>query len=68
MAIGDDAVAAGMTLVTGTSPAASLDTFDNETRDYIARYAKRTGLLIDIWVQATAPAHKVGRVWIKTSS
>lgn len=64
MAIGDDAVAAGMTLVIGTQAASDLDTFENQTRDYVAQYAKRTGVLIDIWVQSAAPAHKSGRVWI----
>lgn len=65
MATGDDAVAAGMALVVGTSMANTLDTEDNLTRDYIARYAKRNrDNLIDIWVQSTAPAHKTDRVWI----
>lgn len=64
MATGDDAVAAGMALVVGTSLANTLDTEDNLTRDYVAQYAKRTGPLIDIWVQSTAPAHKANRVWI----
>lgn len=68
MAVGDDAVAAGMALVAGTSMANTLDTEDNLTRDYVARYAKRNAdNLIDIWVQPTAPAHKAGRVWIKNS-
>jgi hypothetical protein len=35
-ATGDDALAAGMTLVQGTSPASDLDLFDNQTRDYVA--------------------------------
>lgn len=66
MATGDDAVAAGMALVVGTSMANTLDTEDNLTRDYVARYAARNrDNLIDIWVQSTAPAHKVNRVWIK---
>ena len=67
MATGDDALAAGMVLVQGTSLANTLDTEDNLTRDYVAQYAKRAGPLIDIWVQPAAPAHKVGRVWIKTT-
>lgn len=65
MATGDAAVAAGMTLVNGGSLASDLDKFDNETRDYIATYATRSGPLIDVHVSATAPAHKTGRVWIK---
>ncbi len=37
MAIGDDAVAAGMSVLTGTEPANTLDTEINRTRDYIAQ-------------------------------
>lgn len=37
MAIGDDAVAAGMDLVSGSAPANTLDTEENKTRDYIAQ-------------------------------
>lgn len=37
MAIGDDAIAAGMDLVPGSAPANTLDTEDNKTRDYIAQ-------------------------------
>lgn len=36
MATGDDATAAGMALVPGTGAAKDLDTYDNQTRDYIA--------------------------------
>lgn len=67
MATGDAAVAAGMRRVLGTELANTLETVEMETRDYIATYATRNGSLIDIWVQAAAPAHKVNRVWIKTS-
>jgi len=66
-ATGDEAVAAGMVTVPGTDPVTNGEDEINKTRDYIALYAKRTGPLIDIWVQPTAPAHKAGRVWIKTT-
>jgi hypothetical protein len=66
-AVGDSAVAAGMALVASTALVSLGDDDENQTRDYIANYAKRTGPLIDIWVQASAPAHKAGRVWIKTT-
>lgn len=42
MATGDDALAAGMTLVPGAGLAKDLDTYDNETRDFIARFWNRT--------------------------
>jgi hypothetical protein len=67
MAIGDDAAAAGMALVAGGALANTLDTEENLTRDYIAQRAKRNSPTIDIYVQPSAPAHAVGRVWIKTS-
>ena len=38
MAIGDDALAEGMTLVQGTQPANNMDEFENEGRDYIAQF------------------------------
>lgn len=41
MATGDAALAAGMTLVPGTAQAHDLDTFDNETRDFIAQFFGR---------------------------
>jgi hypothetical protein len=37
MAIGDDALAAGMDLVLGSELANTLDTIENQTRDYIAQ-------------------------------
>lgn len=64
-AIGDGAVAAGMTLVPATEGVTQGDDRINETRDYIALYAARSGPLIDIFVGATDPGHKVGRVWIR---
>jgi len=67
LAVGDAAVAAGMALVPGTDAVNRGDDEINQTRDYIANYAKRTGPLIDIWVGPTAPAHKAGRIWIKTT-
>lgn len=45
MAIGDDALAAGMDLVLGTALANTLDTEENKTRDYIAQ---RTNLITPI--------------------
>ena len=63
----DAAVAAGMEVVASTEAVMNGEDEVNLTRDYVAQYAKRTGPLIDIWVQATAPAHKAGRVWIKTT-
>jgi hypothetical protein len=66
-AVGDDAVAAGMAKVAGGGAVRDGDDEINLTRDYIAQRAKRTGPQIDIWVQPTAPAHAVGRVWIKTA-
>lgn len=41
MATGDEALAAGMTLVPGTGQAKDLDQYDNETRDYLARFFGR---------------------------
>ena len=67
-AIGDGAAAAGMALVSGGAMANTLEDIENQTRDYIALYAKRTGALIDIWVQTAAPAHKVDRIWGKKST
>jgi len=67
MANGDNAAAAGMDIVPGTAQVRLGYDEINKTRDYVAAYATRTGPLIDIWVQATAPAHKAGRVWIKTT-
>lgn len=67
MATGDAAVAAGMRRVLGTELANTMETIEMETRDYIAAYAARSGSLIDIWVQTAAPAHKIGRVWIKST-
>jgi len=40
---------------------------ENKGRDYVAFYANRnTANLLDLWVGPTAPAHKAGRIWIKT--
>lgn len=66
-AAGDDAAAAGMAIVAGNAPVRDGENEINLTRDYIAQRAKRTGPQIDIWVQPTAPAHAVGRIWIKTA-
>ena len=41
MATGDTALAEGMNLVPGTGQAKDLDTYDNETRDYIAKFFRR---------------------------
>ncbi|MCR2785441.1 MULTISPECIES: hypothetical protein [unclassified Microbacterium] len=65
MAIGDDAVAAGMAAMTGGEDADTLDTEMNKTRDYIAQRTKRTSPNLDFWVQSAAPAHADYRVWIK---
>lgn len=67
MANGDAAIAAGMVIVPGTAQVRLGYDEINKTRDYVATYAQRTGPLIDMWVQATAPAHKAGRIWIKTT-
>jgi hypothetical protein len=67
MAIGDAATAAGMDIVPPNALVKDGNVEITQSRDYIADYAKRTGPLIDIWVQPTAPAHAVGRVWIKTT-
>lgn len=67
MANGDAAAAAGMDIVPGTAPVRNGYDEINKSRDYVANYARRTGPLIDIWVQPTAPAHVAGRIWIKTS-
>lgn len=64
---GGDASAAGMDIVPSTAKRSLGYDEINKSRDYIAQRAKRTGPDIDIYVQPTAPAHKVGRVWIKTS-
>lgn len=66
MANGDEAASAGMDVVPAT--ALVRDGYDemNKTRDYVATYATREADGIDLWVQASAPAHKAGRVWIKT--
>jgi hypothetical protein len=67
LAPGDDAAAAGMAVVSGAADADTLDTIENQTRDYIAQRAKRTGPYIDIYVQPIAPPHAVGRIWIRTA-
>lgn len=61
---GDDAAAAGMAVVAGSVLANTIDTEINTTRDYIAQRAKRTSPTIDLYVQAAAPAHAAGRIWI----
>lgn len=66
-AVGDGAVAAGMTLVPSTDSVIDGEDEINRTRDYIAAYAKRSGPLIDIWAQPTDPGHKPGRIWIRTT-
>lgn len=65
LAAGGDAIAAGMDTVAATDPVNMGYDEINKALDYIAQYAKRTGLLIDIWVQTAEPAHKAGRLWIK---
>ena len=67
MAAGDDAAAAGMAVLPGTALVKNGYVEINTTRDYVAQRAKRTGPNIDMYVQPTAPAHAVGRIWIKTS-
>lgn len=67
MANGDAAGNAGMDVVQATAPYGLGYDEINRTRDYVAEYATRTGPLIDVWVQSAAPAHKAGRVWIKTA-
>ncbi len=68
MANGDAAAAAGMDIVAGTAPRRLGYDEINKSRDYIANRAKRNAdNAIDIWVQSTAPAHKAGRVWIKSA-
>ena len=67
MANGDTAAAAGMAVVPSTAQRSLGYDEINKSRDYVANYAKRTGPQIDIWVQAAAPTHKAGRVWIKTT-
>lgn len=67
MANGDAAIAAGMVTVASTAQVRLGYDEMNKTRDYVANYAKRAGPLIDIYVGPTAPAHAVGRIWIKTS-
>lgn len=64
MASGDDAAAAGMDKVAGGAPRRLGYDEINKTRDYIAQRAKRTGPDIDIYVQATDPGHRAGRVWV----
>lgn len=54
MAIGDDAAAAGMDLVSGTEDRRNGWIEINATRDEIARRASRSGL--DITVDSTAPS------------
>lgn len=67
MATGDDAAAAGMDIVPGSTMANTIDTEITKSRDYIAQKATRNrDNQIDIWVGPTAPGHKAGRIWIKT--
>lgn len=66
MAIGDTAAAAGLPLVPGTAQANTLETIENETRDYIGR------IMLDhprkITVSSTPPASpQPGDVWIKVT-
>ncbi len=67
MAIGDDALNAGMPVLTGTERADDIDLYINQTRDIIAQRTQRTSPNLDIWVQTTAPAHAPGRIWIKVN-
>lgn len=67
MATGDDAIAAGMPVLTGQEQADDIDLYINETRDFIAQRTQRTSPNLDIWVQTTAPAHAPGRIWIKVN-
>lgn len=67
MANGDNAAAAGMDIVPGTAQVRLGYDEINKSRDYVAAYASRSGPLIDIYVQSAAPAHKAGRIWIKTT-
>lgn len=60
MAIGDDAVAAGMTLVPGGASANTLDTFDNETRDFVARFGIKPGTALALARGGTGAATAAG--------
>lgn len=64
MAIGDTAAAAGLPLVAGTVAANTLETVENETRDFIGR------IILDhprkITAGPTAPASpQEGDIWMK---
>ena len=65
MAAGDDAAAAALPTVAQVDLVKDGATEINRTRDIIVNRTTRTSDNLDIWVQATAPAHKVGRIWIK---
>lgn len=52
MAIGDDALAAGMDLVSGAEQANTLDTEDNKTRDYIVSFFNQAKAYVDAAVGA----------------
>lgn len=52
MATGDAALAAGMELVDGNSPASTLDTEDNKSRDYIAQFFASAKAYVDSKVAA----------------
>lgn len=66
MANGDIAAGAGMPIVAATGKVRLGYDEINLSRDLIATYAARSGPLIDIHVGPSAPAHKSGRIWIKT--
>lgn len=57
MAIGDDALAAGMDLVSGSTAANTLDTEENKTRDYIAQ---RTNLVTPVLKGGTGSTTAAG--------
>lgn len=53
MAVGDAAAAAGMALVSGGEPANTLDTIENQTRDYIAQRTQVPGTPLPIALGGT---------------
>lgn len=66
MAIGDIAAAAGLPLVAGTVQANTLETIENETRDFIGRIKLDHPRKITVSTTApTSPAE--GDVWIKVT-
>jgi hypothetical protein len=67
MANGDDAAAAGIDIVAPSEKVKMGYDEMNRILDELVHRATRHGPDIEVWVQPTAPAHLVGRVWIKTT-